>query len=79
MENGFAEESIRQFKHCISTNEMFLPAWEALAQAYERIGETERAEKTRQTSAELEEVLSWRRVEADVRSHRPLWKSKYIY
>jgi universal stress protein A len=76
MANGFPNEAIREFKHCVATNEMFLPAWEALVQAYERIGETQRADKTRKTVEELEEILSWRRIEAEIRSQHSFWKDK---
>lgn len=69
LENGFVEEARRRFEHCIQTNNMFLPAWEGLALAFERLGQEHRAETTRKTAKELEEICDWRRIEAEIRSH----------
>ena len=73
LENGFPREAKRQFEHCVRTNDMYLPAWEGLAQSYERLGDPEHAERCRSTSKNLEEALCWKKIEADIRSHHTLW------
>ena len=47
LRQGFAEEARRQFQHCVSANVMFVPGWEALADCYERLEDTARAEECR--------------------------------
>lgn len=74
LRQGFAEEARRQFQHCVSANVMFAPAWEALADCYERLGDTGRAEDCRAEAKRVRDSLSWRRVEADIRSRHPFWR-----
>ena len=73
MENGFVAEAKRHFEHCVQTSDMFAPAWLGLAEACERQGQTELAQQHRETARQIEEALAWRRVEADIRRHHPLW------
>ena len=73
LENGFPKEAKRQFEHCVRTNDMYLPAWEGLAQAYERLGDNEHAARCRATAKNLEEALSWKKIEAEIRSQHMLW------
>ena len=73
MRQGFAEEARRQFQHWVSVNVMFAPAWEALAD-YERLGGAARAEECRAEAKQVRDTLSWRQVEADIRSRHPLWR-----
>jgi len=74
LRQGFAEEARRQFQHCVSSNVMFAPAWESLADCYERLGDTTRAEECRAEAKQVRDTLSWRQVEADIRSRHPLWR-----
>lgn len=74
LEHGFSEEARRHFEHCILTNGMFLPAWEALMETYRRLGDERRFEECRQTVERLNEALAWKRIEADIRATHPLWK-----
>jgi nucleotide-binding universal stress UspA family protein len=74
LENGFAREARAQFEHCVRSNEMFTPGWEALATALERLGEHGRAEQARRTGARVEEALAWRKIEAEIRSEHRFWK-----
>ncbi len=73
LKNGFTEEASRQFEHCVSANLMFVPGWEALADCYERLKDPKRAEECRSQAKKVRETLSWRRIEAEVRSKHPLW------
>jgi universal stress protein E len=74
LRQGFAEEARRQFQHCVSANVMFAPGWEALADCYERTGDTDRAAECRAEAKQVRDTLSWRQVQADVRSRHPLWR-----
>lgn len=74
LKQGFAEEARRQFQHCVSANVMFAPGWEALADCHERLKDSERAEECRSQAKQVRETLSWRRIEADIRSKHPLWR-----
>lgn len=74
LRQGFPEEARRQFQHCLSSNVMFGPAWEALADCYERIGDTDQAAECRAEAKQVRDTLSWRQVEADIRSRHPLWR-----
>jgi nucleotide-binding universal stress UspA family protein len=74
LRHGFAEEARRQFQHCVSTNVLFTPGWEALADCHDRLGDAARAEECRAQAKLVREALSWRQVEADVRSNHPFWR-----
>jgi nucleotide-binding universal stress UspA family protein len=74
LRRGFAEEARRQFQHCVSVNGMFTPGWEALADCYERLNNAVRADECRAQAKQVRETLSWRQVEADIRSSHPLWQ-----
>jgi hypothetical protein len=73
LEDGFLDEARRHFEHCIRTSDIFVPAWEGLAEICQRQDDPENAEKLRETVREIEERLAWRRVEADIRRNHPLW------
>lgn len=73
LDKGFADDARREFLACVRANDMFLPAWEGLAEAYRRAGEMEKAEQCHQTCQRIEEALDWRKVEAEIRRQHPLW------
>jgi nucleotide-binding universal stress UspA family protein len=74
MANGFLEEARRQFSLCLRTNDLFVPAWDGLAESWRRQGDAARAEEFRQTAERIEKSLEWQRVEADIRRSHNLWK-----
>jgi nucleotide-binding universal stress UspA family protein len=74
LKQGFVEEARRQFRHCVSANVMFAPGWEALADCYERLQDPTNAEECRGQAKQVRDTLSWRKIEADVRSRHPLWR-----
>jgi nucleotide-binding universal stress UspA family protein len=74
LQQGFTKEAGCQFTHCVSANVMFVPGWEALADCCERLGETARAEECRAEAKRVRDTLSWRQVEADIRSKHPVWR-----
>lgn len=73
LENGFLNEAKRQFEHCIQTSDIFLPAWEGLAEVCRRQDKPEQAEEHLNTARQIAERLEWRRVEAEIRRDHPLW------
>jgi nucleotide-binding universal stress UspA family protein len=72
LDQGFPEEARRQFKHCVNANRLFVPAWKALAGVYDRLGKEGRKEECLATAERVQEELSWRAVEADIRAKHPL-------
>ena len=74
LRQGFAEEARRHFQHCVSVNVMFAPGWEALADCHERLQDSRRADECRNQAKQVRETLSWRMIEADIRSKHPLWR-----
>jgi len=76
LEKGFAEEAAGQFEHCIASNNMYAPAWDGLADAYQRVGDAAEAERARERARQIRDRFWERRVEAEVREHHPLTKKK---
>lgn len=74
LEQGFVEDARRRFEHCVRANDFFIPAWNALAEVHERLGDEERAAECRNTAQRVEDLLYWKKVEADIRGKHPLWK-----
>ena len=74
LEKGFAKEALGELRHCIARDPMYAPAWEGAAAAHERLGNQREAEQCRQRSAEIVRALWDRRIEAEIRSQRLLWK-----
>lgn len=74
LEEGFLDEAKRHFEQCIRTSDIFTPAWEGLAEVYQRQGKPERAEQSRESAKQIEERLLWQQVQADIRRNHPLWK-----
>lgn len=73
LDNGFPEEARRQFEHCVSINDLFVPGWEALAEAYGRLGQKAREQESRATAEKVREALSWSMIQAEIRAKHPVW------
>jgi hypothetical protein len=74
MEDGFLKEAGRQFSLCLRTNDLFVPAWEGLAEVCRRQGDAARSEECIRTAERIQKALEWQRVEADIRRSHHLWK-----
>lgn len=48
LQEGFAEEAVRQFQACVARNSVYAPAWEGLADAFDRTGKHKEAERSQQ-------------------------------
>jgi len=73
LEQGFPEEARRQLEHCVNTNAMFVPAWKALAEAYDRLGNEDEKKECLATADRIQEALAWRMIEAEIRAKHPLF------
>jgi nucleotide-binding universal stress UspA family protein len=70
MEDGFFEESIKQFKLCQSINIMNVPSYYGIAKVYEKLNEPEKAEKYRNLGREVLDQIWNSKIEEDVRRFR---------
>ncbi len=74
----FPEEARRQLEHCVNTNDMFVPAWKALAEAYDRLGKEDGKKECLATADRIQEALSWRMIEAEIRAKHPLFGKRTV-
>ena len=74
LEKGFAKEALGEFRHCISHDPIYAPAWEGAAAAHERLGDSEQAEQCRQRAGDIVRQLWDQRIEAEIRSQHMLWR-----
>ena len=70
MEDGFYEESIKQFKICQSINIMNVPSYYGIAKVYEKLNQPEKAEKYRNLGREVLDQIWNTKIEEDVRKFR---------
>jgi len=73
LKQGFLEPALHRFEYCVQANEFFIAGWQAMAEVLERLGNTERAAECRETVKRVEDLIYWKRVEADIRSRHTLW------
>ena len=74
---GFAEEAIKQFRHCVAEDDTHVSAWEALAAAYERLGRTEESKKCMQRADTLIQDVYHKEVEEDLREKHILFRPMF--
>lgn len=74
LDHGFPDEARRHFERCVHINDMFVPAWEALAEVHRRAGDDKRREECLATVGRIRDALSWRKVEAEIRASHPLFR-----
>ncbi len=73
MDQEFLHEAIQEFRRCLSIELDYEAAWQALAVAYERLGETKAAEESRQRAKEIRDRHWQQIVEAEIRSRHTLF------
>lgn len=71
LEQGFAEQAQVEFEHCLELNPCYPPTWDRLAEAHQRLGNAEEAQRCRLQARELVESLWNRRIEAELRGRYP--------
>jgi universal stress protein E len=67
LEKGFPREAVDEFEACIEKDMMFAPAWEALAEAHQRLGNERIARDCREKARMIRESLWAKQVVADAR------------
>ncbi|MBD3375327.1 hypothetical protein GF406_09850 [candidate division KSB1 bacterium] len=72
MDQGFAQQAIGQFQICLSIDALYAPAWEAIAESYERLDEKELATHHRLKAKEIRTRLWHLKINAEIRSKRSL-------
>jgi universal stress protein E len=70
MEDGFFEESIEQFKLCLSINNMHVPSLYGIAKVYDKLNEPEKANLYRKQGREIMDRIWDQKIEADARKYR---------
>lgn len=70
LREGRAQEAVEQFEICISRSRLFVRAWDGLADAYETLGVTEAATRSRETATRVYMEIWERRVENEVRAKK---------
>lgn len=67
--DGFYEESINEFKTCLSINDMHIASLNGIANVYEKLNEHDNAEKYRSIVKEILNRIWDRKIEAEVRKY----------
>jgi len=75
-EKRIPREAVREFESCLANDKLYVPGWEGLAAAHQRLGHAEQSEKCAQQAKFIRERVLQDRVEAAVRSEHPLWKKR---
>ncbi|MBN2424748.1 MAG: universal stress protein [Calditrichaceae bacterium] len=68
LNNGMPEEAKENFLYCIELDSLYTPAWEGLAQSYERLGKKDLAKEYYQKAKMINEKLWQKKVEAELRT-----------
>ena len=74
---GFAEEAIKQFRHCVAEDDTHVSAWEGLAAAYERLGRTEESKKCMKRADALIQDVYHKEIEEDLRDKHILFRPMF--
>ncbi len=72
VKDGFFKEAIDEYKNCLYINDMHIPSLKGLAVGYEKIGDTNNAEKYNSMAKEVVERIWDRKIEDDIRKHYKL-------
>ncbi|WP_299670025.1 universal stress protein [uncultured Polaribacter sp.] len=70
MEDSFYQEAIVQLKACLNINNMHVPAYFGLAKVYEKLNDSEKAEKYREIGMEIKDKIWYTKIEEEVRKLR---------
>ncbi len=73
LEEGFSEEAIVELQKVTASDRFHSPAWEALAVAYDRIGDGDKSREAGDTARKIQEHLWCMKVRQDARVQ---WKKK---
>lgn len=68
--NEFYDEAINQFRACLNINNMHIPSYVQMANAFDLINEKEKAKLYRKKANDIREKLSYGKIEEEVRKLR---------
>jgi len=71
---GFPEQAAEHFRDCIREYDLCPHAWQCLGQARARLGDAAGAEECEARAKELDQILYYKEIEADVRENDPLFR-----
>lgn len=67
MRDGYFEEAIREFHTCLQISDMHLPSLNGLVKVYEKMGDTEAAERHKQMAKEVLHTIWDAKIEEEIR------------
>jgi nucleotide-binding universal stress UspA family protein len=70
LEDGFYNESIDHFKHCLSINGMYAPSHFGMAKVYEKMNKPKKAEIYRKSGREIMDRLWYSKIEEEARKYQ---------
>ncbi|MCB0283690.1 MAG: universal stress protein [Calditrichaeota bacterium] len=76
LKNGMPQEAMEQFRYCVEKDTLFAPAWEGIAESYERLGYHESAEEHWLRAKSIRDRLWQKKVEAEIKARHELINSK---
>ena len=79
MKEGFTPEAIHEFRMCLKINDLHIPAWNRLAEAYERIGDKTKAETCKNMAQKIRQKLWDQQAEVEIRSKSAMFGKKPKY
>jgi len=72
LKKAFPAEAVREFEGCLSKDKLYVPAWEGLAEAHQRLGHIEQSSRCEQQAQHIRERVLQARVESAIRGEPPL-------
>lgn len=76
MDEGFLKEAEQQFRGCIRINNLHIPAWNRLAEVYDKMDNKEQAKVARQTAQSIQRKLWDKQAELEIRGKSRLFGKK---
>jgi nucleotide-binding universal stress UspA family protein len=69
MEDGFLQESIKEFQVCLKINDMHIPSLHGIAKVYDKLEDEKMAENYRQMVREVLQRMTDSKIEAEIRAY----------
>jgi nucleotide-binding universal stress UspA family protein len=76
---GILPEAIQQFRMCLKINDLHIPAWNRLTEAYEKIGDKTKAETCKNMAQKIRQKLWDQQAEVEIRKQSYLFGKKPKY
>jgi Tfp pilus assembly protein PilF len=76
LEDGLLEDAVGRFEHLLRHDMHFAPAWDAIAKAYERLKQPEKAEFCRERAKLIRQRLWTQKVNAEIRRRRLMYSNQ---